>query len=37
MVFALLLIGVVTLNAVGGGFVAVVRRLISDGGLRRRS
>jgi len=37
VVFALLLIGVVTLDAVGRGVVAVVRRLILDGGLRRRS
>jgi len=35
VVLALLLIGVVTLDAVGRGVVAVVRRLISDGGLRR--
>jgi uncharacterized membrane protein YhaH (DUF805 family) len=35
VVFALLLIGVVTLDAVGRGIVAVVRRLILDGGLRR--
>jgi hypothetical protein len=33
VVLALLLIGVVTLDAVGRGVVAVVRRLISDGGL----
>jgi hypothetical protein len=37
VVLALLLIGVVTLDAVGRGVVAVVRRLILDGGLRRRS
>jgi hypothetical protein len=37
VVFALLLIGVVTLDAVGRGVVAVVRRLILDGGLRRHS
>jgi hypothetical protein len=37
VVFALLLIGVVTLDAVGRGVVAAVRRLILDGGLRRRS
>jgi hypothetical protein len=36
VVLALLLIGVVTLDAVGRGAVAVVRRLILDGGLRRR-
>jgi hypothetical protein len=35
VVFALLLVGVVTLDAVGRGVVAVVRRLILDGGLRR--
>ena len=35
VVLALLLIGVVTLDAVGRGVVAVVRRLILDGGLRR--
>ena len=37
VVFALLLIGVVTLDAVGRGVVAVIRRLILDGGPRRRS
>jgi hypothetical protein len=37
VVLALLLVGVVTLDAVGRGVVAVVRRLISDGGLRRHS
>jgi len=37
VVFALLLIGVVTLDAVGRGVVAVVRRLILGGGLRRHS
>jgi hypothetical protein len=31
------LVGVVTLDAVGRGVVGVVRRLILDGGLRRRS
>jgi hypothetical protein len=31
------LIGVVTLDAVGRGVVAVVRRLILGGGLRRHS
>jgi hypothetical protein len=31
------LIGVVTLDAVGRGVVAVVRRFILDGGLRRHS
>jgi hypothetical protein len=36
VMLALLLIGVVTLDAVGRGVVAVVRRLILDGGLRRR-
>ena len=36
VVFALLLVGVVTLDAVGRGLVAVVR-LILDGALRRRS
>ncbi len=35
VVFALLLTGVVTLDAVGRGVVALVRRLIVDGGLRR--
>jgi hypothetical protein len=35
VVLALLLAGVVTLDAVGRGVVAVVRRLSSDGGLRR--
>jgi hypothetical protein len=34
---ALLLIGVVTLDAIGRGVVAVVRRVILDGGLRRHS
>jgi hypothetical protein len=34
VVLALVLVGVVTLDAVGRGVVAVVRRLISDGGLR---
>jgi hypothetical protein len=37
VVFALLLVGVVTLDALGRGVVAVVRRLISDGAPRRRS
>jgi hypothetical protein len=37
VVLALLLIGVVTLDAVGRGVVAVVRRLVSDGGLGRHS
>jgi hypothetical protein len=37
VVFALLLFGVVTLDAVGRGVVAVVRRLILDGWLRRHS
>ena len=35
VVLALLLVGVVTLDAVGRGVVAVVRRLILGGGLRR--
>ena len=37
VVLALLLVGVVTLNAIGRGVVAVARRLVSEGGLRRRS
>jgi hypothetical protein len=37
VVLALLLIGVITLDAVGRGVVAVVRRLILDGGPGRRS
>jgi len=37
VVFALLLVGVVALDTVGRGVVAVVRRLILDGGLRRDS
>jgi multisubunit Na+/H+ antiporter MnhG subunit len=37
VMLALLLIGVVTIDAIGRGVVAVGRRLISDGGLRRRS
>jgi hypothetical protein len=37
VMFALLLVGVVTLDAIGRGVVAVVRRLILDGGLRRHS
>jgi hypothetical protein len=37
VVFALVLLGVVTLDAVGRGVVAVVRRLIMDGGLGRDS
>jgi hypothetical protein len=36
VVLALVLVGVVTLDAVGRGVIAVVRRLILDGGLRRR-
>jgi len=36
VVFALLLVGVVTLDAIGRGVVAVFR-LILDGGLRRDS
>jgi hypothetical protein len=36
VVFALLLVGVVVLDAIGRGVVAVFR-LILDGGLRRRS
>jgi hypothetical protein len=35
VVLALLLVGVVTLDAVGRGVVALVRRLILDGRLRR--
>jgi len=35
VVFALLLLGVVTLDSIGRGVVAVVCRLIVDGGLRR--
>ena len=35
VVLALLLLGVVTVDAVGRGVVAVVRRLITDGGPRR--
>jgi hypothetical protein len=35
VVLALLLVGVVTLDAVGRGVVAVVRRLILDGRIRR--
>jgi hypothetical protein len=35
VVLALLLIGVVTLDAVGRGVIAVVRRLILGGRLRR--
>jgi hypothetical protein len=31
------LVGVVTLDAIGRGVVAVVRRLILDGGPRRHS
>jgi hypothetical protein len=34
VVLALLLIGVATVDAVGRGVVAVVRRLILDGGLK---
>jgi hypothetical protein len=37
VVLALLLVGVVTLDVIGRGVVAVVRRLILDGGLRRRT
>jgi hypothetical protein len=37
VVLSLLLAGVVTLDAVGWGVVAVVRRVILDGGPRRRS
>jgi hypothetical protein len=37
VMLALLLVGVVTLDAVGRGVVAVVRRLMWDGGFRRRS
>ena len=37
VVFALLLVGVVTLDAISRGVVAVVRRLILDGGLRTSS
>jgi uncharacterized membrane protein YhaH (DUF805 family) len=37
VVFTLLLAGMLTLDAVGRGVVAVVRRLILDGGLRRHS
>ena len=37
VVFALLLIGVVTLDAVGRGIVAVVRRFILDGRPGRQS
>jgi hypothetical protein len=36
VVFALLMVGVVTLDAVGRGLVAVFR-LVLDGGFRRRS
>jgi hypothetical protein len=35
VVLALLLVGVVTLDAVARGVVALFRRLILDGGLRR--
>jgi hypothetical protein len=37
VVLALLLLGVVALDATGRGVVALVRRHILDGGLRRRS
>jgi len=37
VVLALLLVGVVTLDTVGRGVVALVRRLIWDGRLRRHS
>ena len=35
VMFTLLLIGVITLDAIGRGVVAVLRRVIVDGGLRR--
>jgi hypothetical protein len=35
VVLTLLLVGVVTLDAIGRGVVVVVRRLILDGGSRR--
>jgi hypothetical protein len=37
VVLALVLLAVVTLDAIGRGVVAVVPRLIVDGGLRRHS
>ena len=37
VVLALLLVGVVTLDAIGRGVAALVRRLILDGRLRRHS
>jgi hypothetical protein len=37
VVVALMVVGVVSLDAFGRGVVAVVRRLISDGRLRRHS
>jgi hypothetical protein len=37
VMLALLVLAVVTLASVGRGVVAVVRRLISEGGLRRHS
>jgi hypothetical protein len=37
VVLALLLVGVVTLDALGRGVVALARRLFSDGGIRRQS
>jgi isopentenyl diphosphate isomerase/L-lactate dehydrogenase-like FMN-dependent dehydrogenase len=37
VVLTLLLAGVITLDAVGRGVVALVRRLILSGGLRRHS
>jgi hypothetical protein len=37
VMLAILLAGVVALDAVGRGVVALVRRLIVDGGLRRHS
>jgi hypothetical protein len=37
VMLTLLLVGVVTLDAVGRGVVAVVRRLLSDGGPTRHS
>ena len=37
VVLELLLVGVVALDAVGRGVVALVRRFTSDGGLRRHS
>jgi hypothetical protein len=37
VMLTLLLVGVVTLDAVGRGVVSVVRRLVLDGGPRRHS